>query len=215
MTVTISPDAMQAWAISPTRSDGVLEAFYMGPMLDGGWYCQFAAKFPAWTDFINVGGFPIFTDEGDICRTLLQTGGLYQTNAPYGVGPTWEELDQGADWTYPPTGEVISGTPAMIGRLQWWLHDKTTHVCELSTDSALFRGFVLDEVQYFRDWAWSNFVYPGDPPARVPADVLWPPGAVGAIASGQGLLQAHASRIFARLDPANHNRALIDAIAVP
>ncbi len=219
MTVVISQDTMQAWAISPPRPDGVVEAWYMGPMLDGGLFCQFAAKFPAWHGFINVGGEPIFTDEEDVARTLLQTGGIYSTNAPFGSGPTWEELDHGDAsgpfWTYPPSGEQVYGTPAMIARLQWWLHDKTTHVCELSTDSALFRGYVLSIVQQARDSAYASFVYPGDPVGRVPAEVLWPPGSTGMVASAQGLMYAHSSRITAKLDPANPNRTLVDAVPVP
>lgn len=221
MPVIISQDTMQAWAISPPRADGVTEAWYMGPMLDGGLYCQFAGKWPGWNGFINVGGIPIFTDEEDTARTLLETGGLWQTNAPFGTGPTWEDLSNGeqgdpaAAWTYPPTGQVIYGIPAMIGRLQWWLVGKSTHVCELSTDVALFRGYVLETVQYFRDFFWSQFPHPGLPPVRVPAEVLWPPSAVGAIGSAQGLMQAHASRILARLDPGNLNRTLVDAVPVP
>lgn len=216
MVVSISRDDMQAWAICPVpRADGVIEAFYIGPMMDGGLYCQFAGKWPGRTSFINVGGIPIFMDEEDVARTLLETGGIWKTNAPFGTGPTWEQLDQGAEWTYPPTGQVIDGTPAMIARLQWWLHDKTTHVCELSTDSALFRGYVLDMVQHFRDYFWASFVYPGDPPPRVPAATLWPPNTVGAIGTAQGLMYAHASRILCNLDPANHHRTLIDAVPVP
>lgn len=215
MTVTISPDQMQAWAIAPPRADGVVEAYKLSPMMEGGLAVQYAAKFPAWTDFINVGGFPLFGDEVDIAEKLIETGGLWDSNAPSGTGPTWRELYNGASWTQPDGQVVAGGIPSFIARIQWWLKGQTTRTCEAATDAALFRGYVLEEVQYFRDFFWSQFVYPGDPTPRVPAGVLWPPERVGAIASCNGLMEAQSSRITARLDPNNPNRTLIDAVSVP
>lgn len=215
MTVVISPDQMQAWAIAPARADGIIEAYKLSPMMEGGLAAQYAAKFPAWTDFINVGGFPIFMDELDIANKLIETGGLWNTNAPFGTGPTWQELNDGASWTQPDGQVIAGGSPSLIARIQWWLKNETTRTCEASTDAALFRDYVLNEVQYFRDFFWDRFVYPGDPPKRVAPEVLWPPLAKGMIASCNGLMEAHCSRITARLDPANPNRTLIGAVTVP
>lgn len=186
---SLNPVNMQAYAIDPhPRSDGAIDAFKVDFDGIGGMFVAFGIKWSWDACFSQVFGFPLIVFEDDAVNGIIGSanGGAGMWNQDSGNGQTWQQLM-----------ESEQGQLAVNAQFQAAILSLSVHDLEVSTDGigGYWRGNVMPEIQYYRDNYVAPMVDPGPPPGRVPPWVLFPPGNVGMIQSGEGIVAAQASRL--------------------
>lgn len=188
---SLSPLNMTAYAIDPhPRPDGGFEAFKVDYDGIGGMFCAFGIKWKWDVNFSQVFGFPLITFEDDAVNGIIGSA-----NGGAGMWNQSSDPSDPAALTWQQLMDSEPGQMAVNGAFQKAIKKFSIREIETVTDADYFHGIIIRELQYYRDTYVAPMVDPGPPPGRVPPWVKFPPGNVGTIQSGEGVVGAQASRL--------------------
>lgn len=170
-------------------------------------------KWPGHDAWIEAGSVILGGSDYGITASIIQSGGLWNTNAP-GVGPTWSEISAGAGYLA-SNGQTYAGSAGVSRKMADWLATATVASAETATDAQWTQNILVPQIQALLDTVANGQPVPPAPPVPVPGRLQYPPQNVGGIPSAFVLLLAQGSRLQLVPDPASPNRVLVSTIPVP
>lgn len=146
-----------------------------------------------WTNVIDTA---LFGNEYIAIQSILRNAGLWQTNNPGGVGPTWEAILGGAEYTA-DDGRLVSGEMGVESKFYDWAKGVTTRAIHEATPQWV-DAVLVPFINAMFEMLVNGVPAPAPEPPPPTPEQTFPLNQVGACVDADGMILALGGRIRLR-----------------
>lgn len=196
-----------------TLTNGTEICVQIEPSIDTAMVASVLARWSWDVLFTSVGIIELSASDPDTLISILKDGAIYNTNAPFGTGPTWADyIDQQLTYVNQAGDACDPGAPSLAGRFYDWLATQTTANVE-SDVTHWANTWFAPQIQGGLDRIIPTIV-PESPPSPPPTvQQEFPPNQIGGLPSGVAIMLGTATRITLAANSAG--RVLVGIGPVP